>query len=114
MRELRSYQLNEDLACVLKDMGYIPHAKSIAVIKSDKYTRYALHSIVTHDGEKLPFRQKLGSEAYDKACPIEIELLKVIGIDEAQFFEDLCDFYLEAADYDGKVVIDAVDWMVTI
>ncbi|KAL3519307.1 hypothetical protein ACH5RR_017456 [Cinchona calisaya] len=81
---------------------------NVAVIKSDKDTRYAFDSIVTHDGEKLPcwpladlssFRQKLGNEAYDK--------LEVIGIDEAQFFEDLYDFCCKAADHDGKTVIVA-------
>lgn len=31
----------------------------------------------------------------------------MIGIDEAQFFEDLYDFCREAADHDGKTVIVA-------
>jgi len=31
----------------------------------------------------------------------------VIGIDEAQFFEDLYDFCREVADHDGKTVIVA-------
>lgn len=31
----------------------------------------------------------------------------MIGIDEAQFFEDLYDFCREAADHDGKTVIIA-------
>ncbi|KAL3521838.1 hypothetical protein ACH5RR_014672 [Cinchona calisaya] len=84
------------------------NGRSVAVIKSNKDTRYAIDSIVTHDGEKLPcwplanlssFRQKLGTEAYDK--------LDVIGIDEGQFFEDLYDFCREAADHDGKTVIVA-------
>ncbi|KAJ0082932.1 hypothetical protein Patl1_09699 [Pistacia atlantica] len=82
--------------------------RSVAVIKSNKDTRFGLDSIVTHDGVKLPccalanlssFRQKFGSDAYDK--------LDVIGIDEAQFFEDLYDFCSEAADHDGKTVIVA-------
>ncbi|KAK8576061.1 hypothetical protein V6N13_032624 [Hibiscus sabdariffa] len=34
-------------------------------------------------------------------------MLDVIGIDEAQFFEDLYDFCCEAADHDGKTVIVA-------
>jgi len=31
----------------------------------------------------------------------------VIGIDEAQFFDDLYEFCLQAADHDGKTVIVA-------
>ncbi|XP_047973969.1 pentatricopeptide repeat-containing protein At4g16470-like isoform X2 [Salvia hispanica] len=82
--------------------------ENVAVIKSNKDNRYALDSIVTHDGEKLPclplanlssVREKLGAELYDK--------LDVIGIDEAQFFEDLYDFCCKAADHDGKTVIIA-------
>ncbi|XP_054776722.1 thymidine kinase a-like [Prosopis cineraria] len=82
--------------------------RNVAVIKSSKDTRYGLDSIVTHDGVKLPcwaltnlssFRQKFGLDAYGQ--------LDVIGIDEAQFFEDLYDFCREAADHDGKTVIVA-------
>lgn len=82
--------------------------RNVAVIKSSKDTRFGLDSIVTHDGVKLPcialanlstFRQELGHDAYDK--------LDVIGIDEAQFFEDLHDFCCKAADGDGKTVIVA-------
>ncbi|KAL1320378.1 thymidine kinase a [Arachis ipaensis] len=84
------------------------NSKNVAIIKSSKDTRYGLDSIVTHDGAKLPcwaltnlssFKQKFGIEAYEK--------LDVIGIDEAQFFEDLYDFCREAADHDGKTVIVA-------
>lgn len=80
----------------------------MALIKSNKDTRYELNSVVTHDGDKYPcfalhdlssFRQKLGSSAYDE--------LDVIGIDEAQFFEDLYDFCQRAADHDGKTIIVA-------
>ncbi|XP_062013633.1 thymidine kinase a-like [Rosa rugosa] len=81
---------------------------NVAVIKSNKDTRYGLDSIVTHDGVKLPcwalpnlssFKQKFGLDAYEQ--------LDVIGIDEAQFFEDLYDFCRETADHDGKKVIVA-------
>ncbi|KAF5482587.1 hypothetical protein F2P56_003145 [Juglans regia] len=81
---------------------------NIAIIKSSKDTRYAIDSVVTHDGMKFPclalpdllsFRQKFGDDAYEK--------LDVIGIDEAQFFEDLYDFCCKAADHDGKTVIVA-------
>ncbi|XP_042485753.1 thymidine kinase-like [Macadamia integrifolia] len=84
------------------------NGRSVAIIKSNKDTRYGLNSIVTHDGAKFPcwalsdlssFRQKFGDDAYEK--------LDVIGIDEAQFFEDLYDFCCEAADHDGKTVIVA-------
>ncbi|XP_031490582.1 pentatricopeptide repeat-containing protein At4g16470-like [Nymphaea colorata] len=71
-------------------------------------SRAGLISVVTHDGTKMScwalpnlsmFRTKIGAEAYHK--------LDVIGIDEAQFFEDLYDFCQIAADRDGKTVIVA-------
>ncbi|XP_010252688.1 PREDICTED: thymidine kinase a-like [Nelumbo nucifera] len=84
------------------------NGRSVAIIKSNKDTRYELDSIVTHDGAKLScwalpdlssFREKIGVDVYDK--------LDVIGIDEAQFFEDLYGFCCKAADHDGKTVIVA-------
>ncbi|KAJ4828511.1 hypothetical protein Tsubulata_049614 [Turnera subulata] len=83
-------------------------AGNVAIIKSNKDTRYGLDSIVTHDGVKLPcwalsrlssFKQTFGSDAYKQ--------LDVIGIDEAQFFDDLYDFCREVSDHDGKTVIVA-------
>ncbi|KAK6918758.1 Thymidine kinase [Dillenia turbinata] len=82
------------------------NGRNVAMIKSSKDTRYGLDSIVTHDGAKFPcwaldnlmsFEENFGVHAYDK--------LDVIGIDEAQFFEDLYDFCCKAADRDGKTVI---------
>ncbi|CAA7393311.1 unnamed protein product [Spirodela intermedia] len=82
--------------------------RNVAIIKSEKDNRYGLDSIVTHDGLRMPcwalpdlstFRAMLGIEAYDK--------VDVIGIDEAQFFEDLRDFCCKAADHDGKTIIVA-------
>ncbi|TXG55493.1 hypothetical protein EZV62_020749 [Acer yangbiense] len=52
--------------------------RNVAMIKSSKDTRYAIDSV-----------------------------LDVIGIDEAQFFEDLYDFCCKAADHDGKTIIVA-------
>lgn len=74
-------------------------------------------------------REKLGAELYDKVWSssfyfFDLEILynsymlanihsfpnkqlDVIGIDEAQFFEDLYDFCCKAADHDGKTVIIA-------
>ncbi|XP_043694784.1 thymidine kinase-like [Telopea speciosissima] len=84
----------------------INNGRNVAVIKSNKDTRYGLGSAVTHDGVKLPcfaladlssLTEKIGIQAYEK--------LDVIGIDEAQFFEDLYDFCCKAADDDGKTVI---------
>ncbi|XP_075647406.1 pentatricopeptide repeat-containing protein At4g16470-like [Castanea sativa] len=95
-----------EVRAVMRESGIIK--ESVAIIKSNKDTRYGLDSIVTHDGAKLPclalpdlssFREKFGLDAYDQ--------LDVIGIDEAQFFEDLYDFCREAADHDGKRVIVA-------
>ncbi|KAH9611873.1 hypothetical protein KSS87_019552 [Heliosperma pusillum] len=101
-----TYQMLSELTRVIKDKAYTP--ENIALIKSDKDTRYELNSVVTHDGNKYPcwalhnlssFRQKIGPSAYNE--------LDVIGIDEAQFFEDLYDFCQTAADNDGKTIIVA-------
>ncbi|XP_020238941.1 thymidine kinase a [Cajanus cajan] len=82
--------------------------RSVTLLKSSKDTRYAIDSVVTHDGVKFPcwalpdllsFRDKYGHDAYQK--------LDVIGIDEAQFFDDLYEFCCKAADEDGKTVIVA-------
>ncbi|XP_045805732.1 pentatricopeptide repeat-containing protein At4g16470 [Trifolium pratense] len=96
----------EEVRASLRESGMTK--ENVAIIKSSKDTRYGLDSIVTHDGAKLPcwplknlssFKQKFGIDAYEK--------LDVIGIDEAQFFDDLYDFCREAADHDGKTVIVA-------
>ncbi|KAI4305677.1 hypothetical protein L6164_029028 [Bauhinia variegata] len=82
------------------------NGRNVALIKSNKDARYAIDSVVTHDGIKFPcwalpnllsFRENFGDDAYEK--------LDVIGIDEAQFFDDLYDFCCNAADNDGKTVI---------
>nr|ADK92870.1 thymidine kinase [Hypericum perforatum] len=82
--------------------------RKVAMIKSSKDNRYAVDSVVTHDGLKFPcwalsdlssFNLRLGHEAYDS--------IDVIGIDEAQFFDDLYDFCCTAADRDGKIVVVA-------
>ncbi|KAI3753446.1 hypothetical protein L2E82_25498 [Cichorium intybus] len=84
------------------------NGRNIVMVKSSKDTRYAINSVVTHDGTKYPccalpdllsFKQKFGEEAYEK--------LDVIGIDEAQFFDDLYEFCCKAADHDGKTIIVA-------
>lgn len=86
----------------------VDKGRSVAMIKSSKDTRYAVNSIVTHDGSRMQclalnklstFQTNVGAEAYN--------MFDVIGIDEAQFFEDLYDFCCTAADRDGKTVIIA-------
>ncbi|KAH9621243.1 hypothetical protein KSS87_015386 [Heliosperma pusillum] len=84
------------------------NGRKVAMIKSSKDNRYAKDSVVTHDGAKFPcwalpdlasFKEKFGLEEYNQ--------LDVIGIDEAQFFEDLYEFCCIAAENDGKIVVVA-------
>ncbi|KAJ6812879.1 thymidine kinase-like [Iris pallida] len=95
-------------ALLRRVLSEVDKGRRVAMIKSNKDTRYAVDSIVTHDGARMhclalselsTFRTNIGVEAYNK--------LDVIGIDEAQFFEDLYDFCRSAADLDGKIVIVA-------
>ncbi|THG11953.1 hypothetical protein TEA_026275 [Camellia sinensis var. sinensis] len=94
------------------------NGRNVAIIKSSKDTRYAVDSVVTHDGTKFPcwalpdllsFRQKFGDEAYAKLHKLDVfDIFWMwIGIDEAQFFGDLYDFCCKVADHDGKTVIVA-------
>ncbi|KAH7297871.1 hypothetical protein KP509_25G016400 [Ceratopteris richardii] len=82
--------------------------RRVALVKSDKDTRYGLSSVVSHDGRHMPcwavpslasFRSQIGEEKYAK--------LDIIGIDEAQFLKDLYSFCQAAADYEGKTLIVA-------
>ncbi|KAI4384931.1 hypothetical protein MLD38_003015 [Melastoma candidum] len=82
--------------------------RNVAMVKSNKDTRYATDAVVTHDGMRFPcwalpdlssFDRRIGSDAYAK--------VDVIGIDEAQFFDDLYAFCCKAADIDRKIVIVA-------
>ncbi|KAL2636248.1 hypothetical protein R1flu_007727 [Riccia fluitans] len=82
--------------------------RRVALVKSDKDSRYGLNAVVTHDGVQMPcyavpdlasFRAQVGDKIYRE--------FDVIGIDEAQFFTDLYEFCLTAADYEGKTVIAA-------
>ncbi|KAK9691270.1 hypothetical protein RND81_09G185900 [Saponaria officinalis] len=82
--------------------------RNVVMIKSSKDNRYAKDAVVTHDGAKFPcwalpdlscFKDKISVQAYDK--------LDVIGIDEAQFFDDLYEFCCIAAENDGKTVVVA-------
>lgn len=61
----------------------------MAVIKSNKDTRYGLESIATHDGVKLPccalsklssFREKFGPEAYDQVSQFERLMIILFNI----------------------------------
>ncbi|GMP77848.1 hypothetical protein CsSME_00033987 [Camellia sinensis var. sinensis] len=65
------------------------NGRNVAIIKSSKDTRYAVDSVVTHDGTKFPcwalqdllsFRQKFGDEAYAKLDVIEAQFLATFMI----------------------------------
>ncbi|KZV31347.1 thymidine kinase-like [Dorcoceras hygrometricum] len=95
-------------ALLRRVMAEVTNGRSVAIVKSSKDNRYADDAVVTHDGTKFPcwalsdlssFKLRFGKDAYDK--------LDVIGIDEAQFFDDLYTFCIEAADLDGKTVVVA-------
>ncbi|XP_073142599.1 thymidine kinase a [Henckelia pumila] len=95
-------------ALLRRVMAEANNGRCVVIIKSSKDNRYATDAVVTHDGTKFPcwalsdlssFKLRFGADAYSK--------LDVIGIDEAQFFGDLYNFCIEAADFDGKTIVVA-------
>lgn len=73
----------------------------MAIIKSSKDTRYAVDSIVTHDGEKLPcwplaklssFKQKFGVDAYDQVSFFEVlqDVFNYLYCRESNFYMTTC------------------------
>lgn len=71
LKFLKSFKISKFLLFYF----YFINFRSVAIIKSSKDTRYAIDSIVTHDGAKFPcwalpdlslFRQNFGEEAYQK------------------------------------------------
>ncbi|KMZ67824.1 Thymidine kinase [Zostera marina] len=84
------------------------NGRDVTIVKSNQDDRYGLDCVVSHGGVKMAcwalsnlssFASKIGADAYGK--------LDVIGIDEAQFFEDLYEFCRDAADHHGKTVVVA-------
>ncbi|CAN1763157.1 Thymidine kinase [Linum perenne] len=67
--------------------------RNVAMVKSSKDDRYAIDSVVSHDGAKFPCW----------ALPDLTSFHSKLG----EFFEDLYDFCCKAADQDGKTVIVA-------
>ncbi|TQE02472.1 hypothetical protein C1H46_011880 [Malus baccata] len=75
------------------------------VVLSNAYATFGLWDNVAEVRDMMKESGIVKEPAYSK---IEVQKeLDVIGIDEAQFFEDLYDFCSEAADRDGKKVIVA-------
>ncbi|PNX92192.1 thymidine kinase-like protein, partial [Trifolium pratense] len=106
----------------------VDNGRNVAMLKSSKDNRYAIDSVVSHDGVKFPcwalpdlmsFKDKYGHEAYQKMLLMQLQTCNYdrlvvvvvtnvdVTIDEAQFFEDLYEFCCKAADEDGKIVVVA-------
>lgn len=81
--------------------------RRVLVIKSHKDTRYHAHKVVTHNGVSKPCHSVASLRDLGIRLGAEYSNVEVIAIDEAQFFDDLMEFCLKAADRDGKLVLVA-------
>ncbi|XVF26197.1 hypothetical protein REPUB_Repub13aG0278300 [Reevesia pubescens] len=82
-----------------------PENAGTYVVLSNAYATFGFWENLAALRSKMRNSGVIKETAYSR---IEIQgELDVIGIDEAQFFEDLYDFCCEAADHDGKTVIVA-------
>ncbi|XP_002971165.2 thymidine kinase isoform X2 [Selaginella moellendorffii] len=81
--------------------------RRVALVKSDKDTRYGLGCIVSHSGKKMHCAAVASLSDFKSNKPELYAQAEIIGIDEAQFFDDLLSFCQSAADWDGKTLIVA-------
>ena len=83
--------------------------KKILIVNHSSDTRYKENSISTHSNIKLECisLDKLSDIKENKEYSKEYNESDVVVIEEAQFFEDLHDFVINAADNDNKIVIVA-------
>ena len=84
-------------------------SKKILVINHKLDQRYSESSISTHSNMKLECisLQNLNDIKTNKEFKKEYDNCEVLVIEEAQFFEDLYDVVVNAADNDNKIVIVA-------
>lgn len=77
----------------------------VAVVKSDKDNRYCASHVVTHDGVRKSCFAVPSLAAFVEAAGPAYEGYQVVAVDEAQFFPDLADWALRAADHEAKHVV---------
>uniref|UniRef100_K3WL02 Thymidine kinase n=1 Tax=Globisporangium ultimum (strain ATCC 200006 / CBS 805.95 / DAOM BR144) TaxID=431595 RepID=K3WL02_GLOUD len=91
---------------LIRRMRRFHHAKlQCLVIKYKNDTRYSDEKLSTHD--KLLFEAKPVERLAEARA--HVANADVIGIDEGQFFPDLVEFCLEAADAGKVVIVAALD-----
>jgi thymidine kinase len=81
--------------------------KKVTLLKPLIDQRYSSGDVVTHAGDKEPCYAVALLNDFKRSHPIEYEETDVIAIDEAQFFLDLVEFSVAAADDDHKMVFVA-------
>ncbi|KAK9862753.1 hypothetical protein WJX84_004796 [Apatococcus fuscideae] len=80
---------------------------TVVAIKSAKDTRYHASRLVTHDGQSRECFAASSLAEFKEHQASEYRASQAIAIDEAQFFPDLLEFCLEAAERDNKLVVVA-------
>lgn len=81
----------------------------VLLVKPAVDTRYTAGMVSTHTGDSLPCKTVTSLESLRASLDEESawESISTIAIDEAQFFPDLVDFVVEAADLHHKTVLVA-------
>jgi thymidine kinase len=79
--------------------------RRVAIIKSDKDTRYSAMHVTTHDGVKRECHAVPTLQHFTDTVGSAYHSYDVFAIDEAQFFPDLIPFCITAADQHKKHVV---------
>ena len=85
--------------------SYESQGLTVAIVKSNKDDRYSASHVVTHDGLRKECHAVPTLTAFRELSAAAYASADVIAVDEAQFFSDLTEFCMLAADGHAKRVV---------
>ena len=83
--------------------------KKCLVIKFAQDTRYSKTKIVSHNKQSEYEAFNCSSKIIDSLNELKLDSFDVIGIDEAQFFEDVAEIFVPLSDSGKTIIVSGLD-----